>query len=457
MSAGALPGFRDFYPKDLAEREHIFRVWHEVARRFGFEQYDGPPLEPLELYTRKSGEEIVGQLYAFTDKGGREVALRPEMTPTFARMVSARANAMRKPVRWYSLPQLFRYERQQKGRLREHFQLNVDIVGDADVGSDAELLAVALEIMRDCGLGVDDVVARVSDRRLLNALLAAWDVPPAAWPAAYAAIDKLEREPRDRLVERLVQAGLAAADATRILEAVSASDLDALRRSHGSVPAVAESLDRMEQYLALMAAHELREWVRFDLTIVRGLAYYTGIVFELFDRKGEFRAICGGGRYDSLLRDLGDVDLPALGFGMGDVVLGELLRARGLMSAARTGADFYLAAEYPVTDADVVRVATALRQAGASVEYAFSRGPLGRQRKSAWSGQASYIVEIRPVDGTLQLQVRDGAGAGVVSATTNVRTLGDVVGEAPLAIDDLLTVVRANPRSVRPDFVYRKA
>lgn len=457
MSAGALPGFRDFYPKELAEREHIFRVWHDVARRFGFEQYDGPPLEPLELYTRKSGEEIVGQLYHFTDKGGREVALRPEMTPTFARMVSARANALRKPVRWYSLPQLFRYERQQKGRLREHYQLNVDIVGDADVGADAELLAVAIEIMRVCGLGVDDVVARVSDRRLLNALLGAWDVPEPAWPAAYAAIDKLEREPRERLVERLAEAGLAPADATRILEAVSASDLDALRGSHGNLPAVADALDRMEQYLGLMAAHGLREWVRFDLSIVRGLAYYTGVVFELFDRKGEFRAICGGGRYDALLRDLGDVDLPALGFGMGDVVLGELLRARGLMPAARTGSDFYVAAEYPVTDADVIGVATALRRTGASVEYAFTRGPLGRQRKSAWSGQASYIVEVRPVDGTLLLHVRDGAGAAVVAATTNVRTLGDLVGESPLALADLLTVVKANPRSLRPDFVFRKA
>jgi len=199
MSAGALPGFRDFYPKELAEREHVFRAWHDVARRFGFEQYDGPPLESLELYTRKSGDEIVGQLYNFTDKGGREVALRPEMTPTFARMVSARANSLRKPVRWYSIPQLFRYERQQKGRLREHFQLNVDIVGETEVAADAELLAVALEVMRYCGLGSSDVVARVSDRGLLTALLEAWGVPDEAVPEAYAAIDKIDRDPRERL------------------------------------------------------------------------------------------------------------------------------------------------------------------------------------------------------------------------------------------------------------------
>src|SRR5918997_2357445 len=171
MAQGALPGFRDFYPPDLADRAFIMRAWRDVARRYAFVEYDGPPLEPLDLYTRKSGDEIVGQLYNFTDKGGREVALRPEMTPTFARMVAARANALRKPVRWFSTPQLFRYERQQRGRLREHFQLNVDIVGETDVTADAELLAVAIDIMRELGLGPDAVRARVSDRRLLTALL----------------------------------------------------------------------------------------------------------------------------------------------------------------------------------------------------------------------------------------------------------------------------------------------
>src|SRR5216110_2300764 len=167
MSRGPLPGFRDFYPEQLAERAYITGVWRDVARRFAFVEYDGPPLESLELYTKKSGEEIVGQLYNFTDKGGREISLRPEMTPTLARMAAARANALRKPVRWFSMPQLFRYERQQRGRLREHFQLNVDIIGEADVTADAELLAVAIEIMREYGLTPDDVRARVSDRRLL--------------------------------------------------------------------------------------------------------------------------------------------------------------------------------------------------------------------------------------------------------------------------------------------------
>ena len=452
MSAGALPGFRDFYPKELAEREYIFRAWHDVARRFAFEQYDGPPLESLELYTKKSGDEIVTQLYNFTDKGGREVALRPEMTPTFARMVSARANALPKPVRWYSIPQLFRYERQQKGRLREHFQLNVDIVGDSDVASDAELVAVALEIMRQCGLTSEDVVARVSDRRLLTALLSAWGVPDESVPAAYAAIDKIERDPRDRLVERLREAGVPDDVAALVLDSVSASDSRALMTAFGHIPAVRVGLERMERYERLLEAHGLRDWVRFDLSIVRGLAYYTGIVFELFDRKGEFRAICGGGRYDTLLRDLGGADYPALGFGMGDVVLGELLRARGLMPSEHGGADFYIAAEDPVTDAEVVQLATSLRQLGASVEYSFKRGAMGKQRKAAWSAGAKYILEVRPSTDGNRVILRDGAGAGYVSAVSNERTLGDVLGEALLEPADFLKVVKAHPRSVRPDF-----
>jgi histidyl-tRNA synthetase len=204
-----------------------------------------------------------------------------------------------------------------------------------------------------------------------------------------------------------------------------------------------------------MAAHGLQDWVRFDLSIVRGLAYYTGIVFELFDKKGEFRAICGGRRYDSLLRDLGDVDLPALGFGMGDVVLGELLRARGLMPSEHRGTDFYIAAEDPVTDAEVVRLATSLRTLGASVEYAFRRGNMGKQRKAAWSAEANYIVEVRPMPEGVRVVLRDGAGAGYVSAVANERTLGDILGEAQMEPGDLLKIVRAHPRSVRPGFSIR--
>src|SRR5947199_940202 len=208
MAQGALPGFRDFYPAEFAQRAYITRIWREVARRYAFVEYDGPPLESLDLYTRKSGDEIVAQLYNFTDKGGREVALRPEMTPTLARMVAARANALRKPVRWFSVPQLFRYERQQKGRLREHFQLNVDIIGESDVTADAELLGVAIDIMREFGLSPEDVRARVSDRRLLRALLERLGVGEARQPDVFGVIDKIERQPRDVSSEKLAAVGM---------------------------------------------------------------------------------------------------------------------------------------------------------------------------------------------------------------------------------------------------------
>lgn len=392
MSTGALPGFRDFYPEQFAQRAWLFERWRDVARRFGFVEYDGPPLEPLELYTKKSGDEIVGQLYNFEDKGGRQISLRPEMTPTVARMVAARANALRKPVRWFSVPQLFRYERQQKGRLREHFQLNVDIFGESDVAADAELLAVACEIMRACGLGPDDVVARVSDRRLLTALVRGLGVPDEAIGAVFAAVDKIEREPVEALVKKMTDAGVTASAAGRVLEVVKASDFEALRTAFAGDAEVTAALERFDAYRALLEAHGVREYLKLDLTIVRGLAYYTGIVFELFDAKGEFRAVCGGGRYDNLLQALGGVDMPALGFGMGDVVLGELLKARGKMPSGSPKIDYWVA---PVDDTQRVastELAARLRALGASVEYPLKAQALGKQFKAANSAGARAVI-----------------------------------------------------------------
>src|SRR5216117_2206090 len=206
MQGKALPGFRDFYPEDLTLRNHIFATWRNVARRYGFEEYDGPPIESLELYTKKSGEEIVQQLYTFRDKGDREVALRPEMTPTLARMVAARVQALKKPIRWFSIPQLFRYERQQRGRLREHFQLNMDIIGEAGFLADAELMAAAVDIMRAFGLGAQDVQARVSDRRVLRTLLLGSGLTEAQLATAFAVIDRSERVPKNVLEEMLREA-----------------------------------------------------------------------------------------------------------------------------------------------------------------------------------------------------------------------------------------------------------
>ena len=393
MSQGALPGFRDFYPEQLAVRNYLMSVWRDVARRYGFVEYDGPPLEPLELYTRKSGDEIVGQLYNFKDKGDRDVALRPEMTPTLARMVAAKANAMRKPIRWFSVPQLFRYERQQKGRLREHFQLNVDIIGESSVAADAELLAVAIDVMRAVGLRPADVRARVSDRRLLTAVLAEVGTQKAEMPAVFAAIDKTGREPRDVTLGK-VEKAVASPDARRGVERIldRSSDLNALAAEFRNSPAVMEEVTHMREYLNFLDALGVGDWIDFDLSIVRGLAYYTGKVFELFDASGEFRAICGGGRYDDLLSNIGGVDLPALGFGMGDVVLTELLRSRNLLPIAESGTDFWIAAEDESMLPDVMSVAGRLRAKSKSVEYALKSQTLSRQLKTASSAGVRSVV-----------------------------------------------------------------
>ena len=399
MSQGALPGFRDFYPEQLATRNYLMSVWRDVARRYGFVEYDGPPLEPLDLYTKKSGDEIVGQLYTFTDKGDRQVALRPEMTPTLARMVSAKASSMRKPIRWFSVPQLFRYERQQKGRLREHFQLNVDILGESSVAADAELLAVAIDVMRALRLTAQDVRARVSDRGLLTALLAHVGVKKAELPAVFAAIDKAGREPRDVTLAK-VEKAVADGEAWRGVEGIlrNSTNLDALESEFADAPKAVEEISHMREYLGFLDALGVGEWVDFDLSIVRGLAYYTGKVFELFDAKGEFRAICGGGRYDDLLSTIGGVDLPALGFGMGDVVLTELLKARDLVPSAELGTEYWVAAEDDSLLPEVMTVAGRLRAKSRSVEYALKSQTLARQLKTASSAGVKNVVLLRRED-----------------------------------------------------------
>ena len=407
MSHKPLPGFRDFYPEQFAERAHIFETWRRVVRRYAFVEYDGPPLEPLELYTQKSGEEIVTQLYNFVDKGDRAVAMRPEMTPTFARMVGAKAQALRKPVRWFSLPQLFRYERTQKGRLREHYQLTVDIVGEADVLADAELLSVALEIMRAFGFTARDVRARVSDRRLLNGLLEHLAIPAATWTAVYAVLDKLERQPRDVSAETLAAAGLDAATAEVIL-GFGTLDFATVQARYGEAPAVRPHVERFAEYLAHCEALGVGAFITFDLTIVRGLAYYTGIVFELFDHVGEFRAICGGGRYDNLLKSLGGTDLPALGFGMGDVVLGELLRTRGLMPDSAPSLQYWVAQSPETPDAPraALETAAAMRRRGCAVEFALRSQKLDRQLEAGRKAGAATFVIVEAGHGETRWRVR---------------------------------------------------
>lgn len=369
-----LPGFRDFYPETLALRRYIFGKWRDVARRYGFREYDGPPLEPLELYTLKSGDEIVGQLYNFTDKGDRAVALRPEMTPTLARMVGARHRDYKKPIKWFAIPQLFRYERQQRGRLREHFQFNADIIGETDVAADAELIALAIDSLRSFGLTEQDFVVRISDRRAWQRYLDALGIPADQQYAVFQAVDKLEREPLEKTREKI-------AAVTPKVDAVLAFPNDDLR----------ELLDQLG---------ELKKFCEVDFKIVRGLAYYTGIVWEIHDRKGELRAIAGGGRYDNLLRLVGGVDLPALGFGMGDVVLGELLKARGLLPKLDWELDCYVVVADESLRGAIRPMIQRLRDAGIAVDYALTPAKVGKQFQAAASRGARFAVVVGPDEWT---------------------------------------------------------
>ncbi len=390
MSLSALPGFRDVFPEALARRRQIFGVWREVAKRYGFEEYDGPPLEATDLYTRKSGDEIVGQLYRFEDKGGRDVALRPEMTPTLARMVAQRASALRKPIRWFSIPQLFRYERQQRGRLREHFQLNMDIIGEAGPLADAEVIGAAVDILRGLGFGPSEVRARVSDRRVLAELLGAeFGVGAEELHGVLAGLDKFDKSPE------------AAAEAVQQALAGDAQRAQAVMDLAGRLGEPGELLGRgaaapLRECVDALGAMGLGAFVDVDFRIVRGLAYYTGIVFELFDAGRSLRAICGGGRYDALLKQIGGVDLPMVGFGMGDVVLGELIADRDGPPVAASPVQVFVATVGEDDRAAALALAHALRERGIGVEFALKKQALGKQLELAASRGATHAVVIGP-------------------------------------------------------------
>ena len=398
MISKGLPGFRDFPPEEFALRAHIFSVWREVAGRYGFEEYDGPPLEPLDLYTGKSGDEIVAQLYTFTDKGDRQVALRPEMTPTLARMIGAHGSALKKPIRWYSIPQLFRYERQQRGRLREHFQLNCDLIGEAGPLADAEIIALAIDMMRGFGFGPQDVRVRVSDRRFMIQILDGLGIVQHEVPGVFSAIDRIERDPDG--ARAMLANQLQDQRADRVMTVASANTRDKLIEQ-------IEPDSPLGRVLVALNQMGLGDWVDFDPTIVRGLAYYTGTVFELFDAKRTLRAICGGGRYDSLLASVGGPDLPALGFGMGDVVLGELLKNRGLEPKLNPAIEVFVAGVTDDDVAEVLRLSHELRDAGVRVEYALNSTAVGKQLNLANTRRARLAVVIGPDDrarGEVQLK-----------------------------------------------------
>ena len=390
-----LKGTRDFYPDTMRLRRWIEARWREVAERYGFEEYDAPVLEPLELYTRKSGQEIVEQLYTFEDKGGRKLALRPEMTPSLARMIASRSQGLPKPVKWYSIPRLFRYERPQRGRLREFFQLNLDIVGVEGVEADAEIIAAGVDVLRACGLGADDFVVRFSDRRLLDAVIAALSIPSDRRPAVYAALDKLLKAGAETVIAELKKAGVPDLTAHALTEAVARRDLAGIQAAIAPtgvhLAPEAQRVVKLEEYLD---AYGVRSFCQFDAAVVRGLAYYTGIVFEMYDRAGELRALCGGGRFDDLLASVGGEPLPAVGFGLGDVVLIELLADRSRLPELGARCDAYVV---PVAEEDrpaAIAAAARIRAAGLAADLALREQSVGRALKRAAQAGARFAVVI---------------------------------------------------------------
>jgi histidyl-tRNA synthetase len=381
----SLPGFRDFFPSDCARRNYITGTWCRVARAYGFREYDGPTLEPLDLYRKKnSGGEILGQLFSFTDKGEREVALRPEMTPTVARMLIAKAREFRKPIKWFSIAPFFRYEKQQSGRLREFLQLNCDLVGDDSPAADAEMLALLIATMRGFGLTGQDIVVRVSDRRAWMEFLAARGVTDEAQAReALSVIDKLEREAPDVLQQKLAAFGLELADVQQFIDGARPEFFTALSEN--------------------LAARGMEGFCELDLRIVRGLAYYTGLVFEVFDRRSDRRALAGGGRFDRLLSDLsgGKVDLPAIGFGIGDVVLGDLLEdlpsTRALLESAVArdqACEVFVVVADEGRRAEALGVVQLLRALGRRVDYALTADKVARQFKDAAASGATVALVV---------------------------------------------------------------
>jgi len=380
-----LPGFRDFYPEPLPHqdvwsadaRQFIFEKWRAVAKRHGFREYDGPPLEPLELFTTKSGAEIVGQLYNFADKGERAVSLRPEMTPTLARMVAAHERNYKKPIKWFAIPQLFRYERQQKGRLREHFQFNADLIGETDPAADAELIALLIDTLHAFGLTTGDFVIRLSSRNAWHDFFKQGGGDTAHEYDFFQVIDKLERASPEESEKKLSALGFSLAKVNEFIKS-------------------GQPTTELQSILDNLSARGLRDFVKVDYQVIRGLAYYTGVVFEAFDSKGEFRAIAGGGRYNNLVKLIsgGRVDLPALGFGMGDVVLLELLKERGLLPKFDSPMDLFVLIEDEALRPHSLKLIHDLRTAGYAVEYPLTPAKSDKQFKRAQELKVAHTARL---------------------------------------------------------------
>jgi histidyl-tRNA synthetase len=387
-------GTRDFYPEDMRLRTWLFDQWRNVAKTYGFSEYDAPVLESESLYTRKAGEEVTQQLYNFVDKGDRAVSLRPEMTPSLARMVMAKKGGLVLPLKWFSIPQCWRYERMTRGRRREHFQWNMDIWGVAGVEAEAELLSAMVTFFQNVGLTSDDVGIKVNSRMVIGEVLTELGIPEEKFAATCVLVDKLEKLPLDAIQGDLEELGLDRSVVERLTEVLTNTSIESIRNVLGEESVAVQQL---EQLIELCKAYGIENWILFDASVVRGLAYYTGVVFEAFDRKGELRAIAGGGRYDKLLQTFGGDPTPAAGFGFGDAVIVELLKERNVLpSFESSGIDSVVFAMTKDLYGASVDIATKLRAAGQSVDVVLESKKTKWVFKHADRVGAKYCVIVAP-------------------------------------------------------------
>ncbi|MDO5575731.1 MAG: histidine--tRNA ligase [Fibrobacter sp.] len=383
-------GTRDFYPEEMAFQQFIFSSWKKTCENYGFEQYEAPMFEHLEIYTQKSGEEIEKQLYTFKDKGDRQLALRPELTPSLARMVASKGPSLKRPVKWYSIPRLFRYEKMQKGRLREFFQLNMDILGIAEITADAELIAAVIQMMIDLGFTSNDFKVRISSRTLLDELFTRSGMPKEQFNKLYALLDRKNKISESEYLEDLEKIIPEKELRTNIQDIFNAESLDYIEKKFGSLATVNE----LKELFRLLGNYSFSDFAVFDIGIVRGLAYYTGIVFEVFDIKKSLRAIAGGGRYDKLVELYGGPSTPAVGFAAGDVVLGELLKEKNIYPGTPPRSTVFLVSLDDNCREELITTAQKIRSAGISCEFSLKDVSVGKQLKNANAARSTFTVFI---------------------------------------------------------------
>jgi len=402
MKIPSVKGTRDFYPSDMAVRNWIIDGWKRASIRNGFEEYDGPIFEYLKMFQIKSGDEIVEQLFSFQDRGSRELALRPEITPTLARMVNQRINSLPKPIKWFSVPRLFRAERPQKGRLREFFQWNIDIIGEANefgkVLADAEVIFTAVDYLRSVGLRSGDIKVRISSRELLATYLRSLGIPEDRLDSIYPVLDKKSKLPSEVFEEILKEQVREKKTIGKILDFINAGSISDVKESIKlKSDEFIACLDTVKMVLDTLNMMEVGDFCVFDPSIVRGLAYYTGMVFEIHDTAGELRAICGGGRFDNLLHDFGGPTIPATGMGMGDCVLETLLREKGLMEKQipKRQLDYFVVSiGFGALAEEVYRIIAELRSRGYSANFSYKIGGLSKQLKEASAQNAKNCIII---------------------------------------------------------------